>query len=65
LKITVDTDHSYAGGHYFGVLELPVGEGKYIELGEREICGRRLEVVEWKGKHRMVEYWECDGCYHG
>jgi len=64
LKIAVGADHSYTGGHYFGVMELPVGKGKYIELGERKICGRKLEVVKWTGKHKKVEYWECEKCYH-
>jgi hypothetical protein len=45
-------------------MELPVGKGKYVEVGERKICGRKCEVVKWTGKEKKVEYWECEKCCH-
>ncbi len=64
LKIFVDENGKYTGGHYFGKVKFPVGEGENRSLGKTNILDFEMEVVEWTGDHEEVEYWECDDCYN-
>jgi len=64
MKITVYEDGYYRNGHYFGKLKLPIkGTGKYKKTGTSQIFGKKIDVVEWNGKEKEIEYWECDACY--
>ena len=64
MKITVYEDGHYRKGHYFGKLKLPIeGTGRYKKTGTSQILGRKIDVVEWVGKEKGVEHWECDDCY--
>ncbi len=58
-----DETRKYDKWHYFGEVELPVGEGENVKVGEYDLLGRTIDVVEWTGKKEKVEYWECDKCY--
>ena len=64
LKINVFEDGSYDTGHYFGKVQLEVGEGERKIIGESDIFGKNEKVLiyEWTGNHEEIEYWECDDC---
>lgn len=64
LKILVDEKGEYTGGHYFGRVEFPVGDGENISLGKTNILDFEMEVVDWTGDHEEVEYWECEECFN-
>lgn len=64
LEITLFENGEYSGGHYFGKMELPVGEGENRILGKKDIGGMEVEVFEWTGDHEEMEYWECDDCFN-
>lgn len=64
LKIRLLDDSTYEGGHFFGRMELPVGDGEYKKMGKSDIFGKEIDLVEWTGKKEEVEYWECDDCYY-
>ncbi len=51
------------GTNYFGRLQIPTGKGKYKKVGE-SIMGPlgKVKIVKWTGKHKYIEYWECDRC---
>ncbi len=56
------------GGHYFGKIDLPVGKGKYVTIGEEKLfpdSDKKYKIVKWTGKHKKVEYWECPSCFWG
>ena len=65
LRITVYDDRTYEGGHFFGNLKLPVGNGENRIVGESDILGKgkKVKILEWTGECEEVEYWECDECY--
>ncbi len=66
IKINVDEKGNYDAGHYFGVVEFPIGKGKYKNICTSSILkiGRTLvQVAEWIGNKEKVEYWECNKCY--
>ncbi len=53
IKVIIYKDRSYRGGHYFGKMEIPIRKGKY----------KKVDVVDWTGEKKEVEYWECSKCY--
>ena len=64
VKIYSDNNGKYAGGHYFGELKLPIeGTGKWKKTGKTKIGGRSYDVVDWTGKEKKMEYWECNACF--
>jgi hypothetical protein len=63
LNITIDENGVYSGGHYFGEMKLPVGEGENIPAGKTKILDIEFEVVEWSGEYEEFEYWECEECF--
>ena len=64
LNITVYQDHSYEGGHYFGRVKIPIGEGENVKVDTLKLGENEYDVVEWTGEHEEFEYWECDDCYN-
>jgi hypothetical protein len=54
---------NYDGGHYFGKMKIPVGKGKYKKVGTTKLLKKKVNVVNWTGKEKEVEYWECNKCY--
>lgn len=48
------------GIHYFGILKIPYGRGRYKYV-ER---WNGMNVVEWIGKRKWIHNWECDECYN-
>ena len=50
-------------GRYFGTIEVPIGKGEYKKIRTTKIAGRKIDVAEWTGKKREVEYLECDACF--
>src|SRR3989338_6964287 len=64
IKIKVDSERKYSGGHYFGKLKVPVkGTGEWKKVGKTKIGRISCEVVDWTGKEKEVEYWECNSCF--
>lgn len=67
LKILInDRMGYYTGGHYFGKMKIPIGKGKWKKIGTSTILKsiqKITDIVEWSGKEKEVEYWECDKCY--
>lgn len=56
----------YTGGHYFGKMKVPIGKGRWKKVGATTILKpiqKMTDIVEWSGKEKEVEYWECDKCY--
>ena len=59
----------YQDGHcvnakYFGKLKLPIkGTGEYKKKGNIKIGNKKYNVVNWTGKEREIEYWECNSCF--
>jgi len=49
------------GTHYFGEINVPIGKGEYVEIGDTCLG---CPVVEWTGKKQKFEYWECDDCFN-
>jgi hypothetical protein len=50
------------GGYYGGVMRLPSGKGEWRHVGFSKMLGRRIPIVEWTGKYRQAEYFECRSC---
>ncbi|MCK4491103.1 MAG: hypothetical protein KAU03_00660 [Candidatus Altiarchaeales archaeon] len=64
IKINVDENGRYDNGHYFGKLKLPIkGTGEYKKVGTTKLLKKQVQVVEWTGKEKEIEYWECNKCY--
>jgi hypothetical protein len=54
----------YNRGHYFNELELPIeGTGEHVKVDTFKFGDLEEDVVDWTGKVKKVEYWECDTCY--
>ena len=53
----------YCGGHYFGRFKIPLKPGKYKKVGTTKIGKSKVDVVNWIGKEKEMEYWECDKCF--
>jgi hypothetical protein len=66
FEITLLENSKYEGGHYFGKIEIPIGEGEHKVIGQSDILGKdkKVDVVEWTGESKEIEYWECDDCYY-
>jgi len=63
LKIRLKDNGEYRGGHYFGILKIPTGDGEHKKIKRTKIGDMEVDVVEWTGEHQKIEYWECDDCY--
>jgi hypothetical protein len=44
-------------------MKLPVKPGKYRKVGTTKLGKVVVNVAEWTGKEREVEYWECNACF--
>ncbi|MFO8051687.1 MAG: hypothetical protein R6V01_08325 [Thermoplasmatota archaeon] len=64
LIIELSENGEYTGGHYFGKVRFPVGEGEDRIVGKTRIDDMELDVVEWTGEHEEMEYWECHECFN-
>ena len=64
MKIHLFKNHSYNNGYYFGVVEIPVGKGKYKKITTAREDKKEFDVAEWTGKKKRIEYWECVKCYN-
>lgn len=53
----------YDKGHYFGKMKIPVGKGEYKKIKTDKLFNKKVDVVEWTGRKKEVEYWECNDCY--
>jgi len=53
----------YSNGHYFGKIKLPVGKGENKKVGVFKSGKHKFDVVKWTGKHKELEYWECNKCF--
>ncbi|MCK4266480.1 MAG: hypothetical protein KAX31_04305 [Thermoplasmata archaeon] len=65
LSIKLFKDGTHKGGYYFGKLEIDIGEGEHVKVGECDLGDWIVDVVDWTGETKKVEYWECDKCYYG
>ena len=64
MRINVGRKENYDKGHYFGKLKLPVkGTGEWKKTGKTKIGRKSYDVVDWTGKEKEIEYWECNGCF--
>lgn len=63
LSVTIYKDRHYTGAHYFNKIKVPIGKGEYKKIRMGKLFGRSYTVVEWTGKEREVEYWECNACF--
>ncbi len=65
MEIKIGKGGKYDKGHYFGTMKIPIdGTGKYIKTGKLKIGNISSDVVEWAGKEREAEYWECEKCFN-
>ncbi len=66
LKINIlDNRGHYINGHYFGKFKIPIkGTGEYKKVGVSKIFKKKVDIVEWTGKEKEFEYWECEECYN-
>ncbi len=62
IKIRLNKDRTYSGGHYFGKMNFPLGKGKYLRIGKTDLLGKEVDIVKWNGKEKKIEYWECNKC---
>ena len=62
IMVNLHRDYSYKNGHYFGVMNIPVGDGRYKEISKATKTSPG--VVEWTGKEKRIEYWECEKCFN-
>lgn len=63
MKIPLYKGGGYGKGHYFGELEVPIGKGEHKKVSTTKMFGKEYDVVEWTGKKKKFEYWECNACY--
>ncbi|MFH1200564.1 MAG: hypothetical protein V1708_05855 [Candidatus Micrarchaeota archaeon] len=63
IQIALGPGGKYDNGHYFGVMKLPVGKGKYEKIGRSKFGRHSFDVVKWTGKEKEIEYWECNDCW--
>jgi len=63
MKIRLMDNGEYSGAHYFGKIEIPIGEGMYRKIGRSKLLNMAVDVVEWTGEFREEEYWECEKCF--
>lgn len=64
IVIIVYKDRKYRGGEYFGIHKVPVeGTGEYKKIDTFKMDDIEGDIVEWTGKEKEFEYWECPDCY--
>ena len=64
IRIKVYEDGHYNNGHYYNKIKLPIkGTGKYKKVGTTKIGKHQIDVVDWTGKEKEIEYWECNECF--
>lgn len=64
IIIKVDEKGKYDNGHFFGEVELPIEDtGKWKKVGKIKISENEYDVVDWTGKKKSIEYWECNECF--
>ncbi len=64
IKIAVDRRGKCDGGHYFGTFEAPIeGTGVWKFVRKGMFMGKSFDVVDWTGKKKELECWECDSCF--
>ncbi len=64
IRIKVDKKGKYDKGHYFGDLKLPIdGTGRWKKVGRAKLGRHSYDVVDWTGKKKEIEYWECNECF--
>ena len=57
-------DGHYNNGHYYNKIKLPIkGTGEYKKVGATKIGKHQIDVVDWTGKEKEIEYWECNECF--
>ena len=62
LTIKVEDSGKYSGGYYFGEVDAPIeGTGEWKQIKEKF---ERMGIVEWTGKNKKVECWECEKCFN-
>ena len=62
LSISVSKDKGYIGGHYYGKTRIPYGKGEWVKIRTSKLLGRKVNIVNWTGKKKEVEHWECEKC---
>lgn len=55
--------HSLSSLHSFGAVQVPSGEGSWVEAGSVVIEGMEFPVVDWSGEYSSFDYFECDACH--
>ena len=63
ILVRVCRDGYCRNGQYFGTIEVPIGKGEYKKIRTTKIAGQKIDVAEWTGKKKEVEYWECNACF--
>ena len=64
IRIKVYQDGHYNNGHYYNKIKLPIkGTGEYKKVGTTKIGKHKIDVVDWTGKEKDIEYWECNECF--
>ena len=64
IKVKVYEDGHYNNGHYYNKIKLPIkGTGKYKKVGTTKIGKHKIDVADWTGKEKEIEYWECNECF--
>ena len=64
LRIVLYQDGHYRNAQYFGKFKLPIkGTGEYKKTRNIKIGRKKYDVVDWTGKEKEIEYWECNHCF--
>jgi len=64
IRIKVYEDGHYSNGHYYNKIKLPIkGAGEYKKVGTTKLGRHKVDVVDWTGKEKEIEYWECNECF--
>lgn len=64
IRIKVYEDGHYNNGHYYNKIKLPIeGTGDYKKVGTTKIGKHKIDFVDWTGKKKEIEYWECKECF--
>lgn len=64
LKIKLNKDKTYTGGHYFGKLVIPDTKNwKMKVIRKIKIGDMKIDIVNDLPIKKRIEYWECNRCY--
>ena len=74
LTITLDDNGDIERGHYFGIINVGIGDWTISKLvdGEFKRCIPYYKILYFKlrdlkrlilKEYKKVEYWECEKCY--